>query len=53
MQQNVFQKRRNVAHLDFYTAAGSLRMWQLDAEVAKELYNYLLYKIESSDQNWM
>ena len=52
-RQNVFQKRRNTAHLDFYTAAGSLRMWQLDADVAAELYNYLLYKIESSNAKWM
>lgn len=53
LRQNVFQKRRNLAHLDFYTAAGSLRMWQLDASVATELYNYILYKIEDSEQNWM
>jgi len=53
IRQNVFQKRRKVAHFDFYTAAGSLRMWQLDEEVATELYNYILYKIESSDQTWM
>ena len=53
LRQNVFQKRRNIAHLDFYTAAGSLRMWQLDAEIAVELYNYMLYKIENSDKNWM
>tara|TARA_B110000046_G_scaffold15690_1_gene15056 strand:+ start:70379 stop:71866 length:1488 start_codon:yes stop_codon:yes gene_type:complete len=53
IRQNVFQKRRKVAHLDFYTAAGSLRMWQLDAKVASKLYNYILYKIEDSDKNWM
>ena len=53
IKQNVFQKRRNTAHIDFYTAAGSLRMWQLDADVAAELYNYLLYKIESSNAKWM
>ena len=52
-KQNVFQKGRNTVHLDFYTAAGSLRMWQLDADVAEELYNYLLYKIESSNDKWM
>lgn len=53
LKQNIFQKRRNVAHLDFYTAAGSLRMWQLDAEVVDEIYNYALYKIESSEEDWM
>jgi len=53
LRQNIFQKRRNIAHLDFYTAAGSLRMWQLDAEVALELYTYILYKIEDSNKNWM
>lgn len=53
LHQNVFQKKRKTVHLDFYTAAGNLRMWELNEGVAQELYNYILYKVESSNQNWM
>lgn len=53
LNQNVFQKRRNTVHLDFFTAGGNLRMWQLDEEVAKDLYDYILYKVESSNASWM
>lgn len=53
IHQNLFQKRRNTVHLDFYTAAGNLRMWQLNEKVAKELYNYILFKVESSNASWM
>lgn len=53
INQNVFQKNKNTVHVDFYTAAGNIRMWQLDKKVAQELYNYTLYKIESSRESWM
>lgn len=53
IQQNIFQKRRGLAHLVLYTAAGRLKMWQLPHEVALQLYNQLLYKVESSKLRWM
>lgn len=53
LNQNLFQKKRNTVHLDFFTAGGNLRMWQLDEDVAKDLYDYILYKVESSNANWM
>ena len=28
-------------------------MWQVDAAVAKKMYDYILFKIEESDRNWM
>lgn len=52
-QQNMFQKRRGLANLVFYTAAGSFKMWQLKEQQALDIYNYGLYKIESSDKSWM
>jgi putative membrane protein len=51
--QNLLQKRRGTVHMDFYTAAGSLRMWHLNEKVAQELYNYILFKVEKSKQYWM
>lgn len=53
INQNIFQKKRKTVHLDFFTAGGNLRMWQLDEEVAKDLYDFILYKVESSNASWM
>lgn len=53
LNQNFLQKRRNSVNLDFFTAGGNLRMWQLDEEVAKDLYDYVLFKVESSNASWM
>jgi putative membrane protein len=52
-QQNVFLKRRKLAHLKFYTAAGSRSVRYLSEEDAFNLYNYLLYKVESHTGDWM
>lgn len=52
-KQNVFQKRRGLAHLVFHTAAGSYQMWQMDEKEALEIYNYALFKIETAQKSWM
>jgi putative membrane protein len=52
-KQSVFQKRKNLASLVLYTAAGAEAMPHIPALQAKALYNYLLFKIESSDKGWM
>jgi putative membrane protein len=53
LQQSIFQKRRNLATLTLHTAAGSEVMPHISYQAAITLYNYLLYKIESSDKGWM
>lgn len=53
IQQNIFQKRRDLAHLVLYTAAGRLKMWQIPYKDAIQLYNLFLYKVESSQKSWM
>ncbi len=53
LKQNVFQKRRGLAHLVLHTAAGSYQMWQMDESEALEIYNYALYKIETAERSWM
>jgi putative membrane protein len=52
-KQNVFQKRRGLAHLVLHTAAGSYKMWQMNEKQAMDIYNYGLYKIESAQKSWM
>ncbi len=53
LKQSIFQKRRKLMSITFYTAAGDVTMPHLKAEEAKAIYNYCLYKIESSTQSWM
>ena len=53
LKQSVFQKRRAVASLQIYTAAGGESVSHLPFHEALELYNYLLYCIESSKLKWM
>lgn len=51
--QSIFQKRRKLASITFYTAAGDEVMPHIPEEEALQLYNYALYKIESSEKEWM
>lgn len=53
LTQSIFQKRRNLASLTFYTAAGAEGFKHLPFEEAVELYDFLLYKIESTNKGWM
>ena len=51
--QNIFQKRRNLATLIIHSAAGDLRIPYIPISLATSIYNYLLFRIESSDRAWM
>lgn len=53
LSQTIFQRRRGTAHLHLYTAAGSRSIHFLPVGVVKELYNYLLYKVETFEGEWM
>lgn len=53
MKQNFFQKRRDVVDLVFQTAAGKVTMPCIKKERATKIYNYTLYKVESSNEPWM
>lgn len=53
LKQSFFQKRREVASLQLYSAAGGESIVHLPYNEACELYNYLLFCIESSKRKWM
>ncbi len=53
LAQNIFQRRRKLVHLDLYTAAGRLRMLQMNEQEAREVYNYVLYRVEGTQKDWM
>ena len=51
--QSFFQRRRGLASLRFYTAAGDARMLHIPREEALEIYNYALFRIETHKGGWM
>lgn len=50
---NIFLKRRKLCHLNLYTAAGARRVRYLREEEAAQMYNYMLWCVEKSDEDWM
>lgn len=53
LKQTIFQERKKVADLVFQTASGKLKIPCLDFEKALYIYNYTIFKVESSTKPWM
>ena len=53
IKQTVFQKRRQVVNLIMQTASGKIVLPCVTKNMANQLYNYILYKVEISDKSWM
>lgn len=51
--QTIFQKHRNLASIHFFTAGKALKIPHVNVEKAKNIKNYLLFKVESSAKDWM
>lgn len=51
--QSIFQKNNHIASLKIGTASRSLRIPYINESHAKDLMDYLLYKVENSQKNWM
>jgi putative membrane protein len=52
-RQTFFQKRRSLASLQIMNASGSMTIPYIDALLAKQIYDYLLYHTEISGKKWM
>lgn len=52
-QQTIFQKRRSLASLSLMNASGSMKIPFIDENLAKQIYDYLLYHTEISEKRWM
>jgi len=50
--QTLLQKRKGLATIRFYVASGTLKLPYVDHELAKQLRDYVLYRVESSQQAW-
>ena len=52
VSQSRYQRRKGLASLKMYMASGSVRVPYIEHGIAKQLRDYILYKVESSDQAW-
>lgn len=50
--QSRYQRRKGLASLRLYMASGSVRLPYIDHDNAKQLRDYILFRVESSDQAW-
>jgi putative membrane protein len=48
----LLQERKGLATIRFYLASGTLKLPYVDHELAKQLRDYVLYRVESSQQAW-
>lgn len=53
ISQTIFQKRRGLASMKIYSASRALHILHIKQELANDLNNFLLYKVESSERSWM
>ncbi|MDD7914355.1 PH domain-containing protein [Polaribacter ponticola] len=53
MKQNIFQERNKVADLILQTASGKIKIPSINFEDAIKIYNYTLFKVETSKISWM
>ena len=53
MKQTIFQEKKDVVDLVLQTASGKIRIPCVKVDRANEIYNYLLYKVETSNESWM
>ena len=51
--QTPFQYRRKLASLQVHTASGSKTIPYIELDKAEYLYDYLTYKVEDSNEDWM
>ena len=53
LKQTIFQEKSNVADLILQTASGKIIIPCLNFQEAISIYNYTLYKVETSRKSWM
>lgn len=53
LRQTIFQKRRQIASVVISTASKDVTIPYIKEKQAKQIYNFLLYKVESQDKDWM
>ena len=52
-RQSFFQKKRSLASLRLMNASGTITIPFIDEKIARQIYDYLLYHTEISEERWM
>lgn len=53
IKQSLYQKRKKLATVLLFTAAGQLKIPFIEIEKANQLENFILYRVESDKREWM
>ena len=53
LKQYFWHKRADIGKVTLYTAGGTLTFGLADYTRLKQLVNYWLYQVETTDKNWM
>ena len=53
VQQGLYQRRKDLANIYFHTAAGDVNIPYIEYEKARKLEDFILYKISTSEREWM
>ena len=53
IKQTIFQQRRDIASIIISTASKSVTIPYVSKSEALSIYNFLLFKVESQDKDWM
>lgn len=53
LKQSIFQKRRHIASVVISTASKDTKIPYVTETVAKDIYNFLIYRVETQNKNWM
>ncbi|MFC0604387.1 PH domain-containing protein [Winogradskyella pulchriflava] len=53
LKQSIIQKRRKIASVEILTASKSVTIPYINENNAKSVYDFLLFKVESQDRDWM
>ena len=53
VSQSIFQVRRNLATVILYTASGAVRFPYIPISKARQLNDYVLYRVERDGRAWM
>lgn len=53
IRQTFFQRRRRIASLLIYTASKQVKIQYIKEIEAKKIYDFLIFKVESENKDWM
>jgi len=53
LRQSIFQKYKGISSVIISTASKSVKIPYVSDKEAKSIYDFLLFKVESQDRDWM